>query len=94
MLFKSNSMVILYTENMDITNVNWQVILNCSFDGMLGWLEYNVKRALGLEGTGVNDRQEGISHSIGTVAELKKYEKQIGQLKGWIDEYISKRYTV
>ena len=74
--------------------MNWQVILNCSFDGMLGWLEYNVKRALCLEGTGANDKQERISQSIGTVDELKKYENQMRQLKEWIDEYVRNKYTL
>lgn len=83
-----------YTEYNDISGVNWQVILNCSFDGMLGWLEYNVKRALCLEGTGANDKQEGISQSIGTVDELKKYENQMRQLKEWIDEYVRNKYTL
>ena len=61
---------------------------------MLGWLEYNLKRALGLEGTGENDQQEGIRQTIGTISELKKYENQIGQLKDWIDEFVRKKYTL
>lgn len=91
---KFDVLIQAYAENMDISNVNWQVILNCSFDGMLGWLEYNVKRALGMEGTGANDKKEGISQSIGTVNELKKYENQMGQLKEWIDEYVKNKYTL
>ena len=83
-----------YTENNNIYNVNWDVILSCSFDGMLGWLEYNLKRALGMEGTGINDQEEGIRQTQGTICELRKYENQIEQLKVWIDEFVREKYTL
>ena len=83
-----------YTENNSIYNVNWDVILSCSFDGMLGWLEYNLKRALGMEGTGINDQEEGIRQTQGTICELRKYENQIEQLKVWIDEFVREKYTL
>ena len=91
---KFNALIQAYTENNDIGNVNWEVILNCSFDGMLGWLEYNLKRALGIEGTGMNDQKEGIRQTKGTISELKKYENQMGLLKDWIDEFVRKKYTL
>ena len=81
---KFDALMQAYTENKNIYNVHWDVILSCSFDGMLGWLEYNLKRALGMEGTGKNNQQEGIQQTIGTISDLKKYENQIGQLKEWI----------
>lgn len=73
-----------YTDSMDISEVDWEVILHCSFDGMLGWLEYNVKRALGLEGSNLNDKKEGEKQLMGTIAELKKYEERLLQLNGWL----------
>lgn len=91
---KFNALMTAYTDFNDISNVNWKVVLCSSFDGMLGWLEYNLKRALSLEGTGENDQQEGIQQTIGTISELKKYENQIGQLKDWIDEFVRKKYTL
>ena len=91
---KFNALMTAYTDFNDISNVNWEIVLCSSFDGMLGWLEYNLKRALCLEGTGENDQQEGIRQTIGTISELKKYENQIGQLKDWIDEFVRKKYTL
>lgn len=91
---KFDALMQSYTENYNINNVNWDVILNCSFDGMLGWLEYNLKRALGMEGTGINDQQEGIRQTKGTIYELKNYENQIEQLKVWLDEFFREKYTV
>lgn len=83
---KFNALMAAYSEHNDISNVNWKAVLYSSFDGMLGWLEYNVKRAIGLEGTGPNDQQAGIQQTVSTISELKKYENKIGQLKDWIYE--------
>lgn len=91
---KFDALMQAYTENNNIYNVNWDVILSCSFDGMLGWLEYNLKRALRMEGTGINDQEEGIQQTQGTIYELKKYENQIEQLKVWLDEFVREKYTL
>ena len=81
---KFDALMQAYTENMDIGNVNWDAVMACSFDGMLGWLEYSIKRALGMEGSEAKDRQEGMQQTKGTILELKKYENQIEQLKEWM----------
>lgn len=81
---KFDALMQAYTENMGIGNVNWDAVMDCSFDGMLGWLEYSIKRALGMEGSDAKDRQEGMQQTKGTILELKKYENQIEQLKEWM----------
>lgn len=46
---------------------------------MLGWLEYNVKRALGIE---ISDQEEivmGEEQVKGTIRELYSYEKNVSQ---------------
>ncbi len=85
---KFDVMIQAYMESMSISNVNWDAVLDCSFDGMLGWLEYSVKRALGMEGSGANDLQEGMQQAKGTIGDLKKYENQMKLLKEWINEYV------
>ncbi len=82
---KFEALMKVYTDSMDISAVDWEVILPCSFDGMLGWLEYNVKRALGIEGSGTHDKEEGENQLLGTIAELKRYEEQTVQLKSWLE---------
>lgn len=86
---KFDAMIRAYTESVNIRNVNWDVVLDCSFDGMLGWLEYSIKRALGMEGADAKEQQEGMQQTKGTVYELKNYENQMEQLKNWINEYVS-----
>jgi Ser/Thr protein kinase RdoA (MazF antagonist) len=76
-----------YAENMNIGSVNWEEVLKCSFDGMLGWLEYNMKRTLGLEGSSNLDKQEGRKQVIGTINELKRYQEQTDILRCWIEEF-------
>ncbi len=73
-----------YTESMDISAVDWEDVLKCSYDGMLGWLEYNIKRALGITGSREEDRREGQQQVIGTIGDLKRYEAQTEQLKEWL----------
>lgn len=82
---KFEALMKAYTDSMDISEVDWKVILHCSFNGMLEWLEYNVKRALGLEGSNSFDKEEGEKQLTGTIAELKKYERRLLQLKGWLE---------
>ncbi len=91
---KFDVMIQAYTESIGIRNVNWDAVLDCSFDGMLGWLEYSIKRALGMEGHDAEEKQEGMQQTKGTVYELKKYEGQMEQLKDWINEYVRKKYTI
>lgn len=91
---KFDSLVSAYNESVDICSVNWDTVLQCSFDGMLGWLEYNVKRALGLEGSGSNEQKEGVNQVKGTISELKRYEAQMVLLKGWIQEYVGRKYSI
>ncbi|MBQ6787427.1 MAG: phosphotransferase [Lachnospiraceae bacterium] len=81
---KFKAMMQAYTQNVDMSNVDWAAVLNGSFDGMLGWLAYNVKRALGLEGSSEMDKREGEEQLIGTIHELKRYEARMEQLKAWL----------
>lgn len=76
-----------YRESMPLDGVDWDIILSCSMDGMLGWLAYNAKRALGLEGSGPEDRQAGLQQMQGTIQELQQYDEGIKQLKEWMEEY-------
>ena len=84
---KFNTLMDAYTESMSLDGVDWDSIFSCSRDGMLGWLAYNVKRALGLEGSDTEDRQAGLQQMQGTIQELKQYDERIKQLKEWMEEY-------
>lgn len=59
---------------------------------MLGWLEYNLKRALVIEGARAEDREEGKAQVIATISELNKYSERQEELKEWL--YRQKAYEL
>lgn len=73
-----------YAASIDVKSVDWDTVLKCSFDGMLGWLEYNVKRVAGLVGSGEGENFAGAEQTIGTIAELKRQKAQMVQLRDWL----------
>lgn len=76
-----------HAQSMNITGVNWETILKCSYDGMLGWLEYNLKRALGLAGAREKEREEGKTQLAATILELNKCSERQEELKEWLYSY-------
>lgn len=88
---KFDALIQCYAVRKDIMHVNWKAVLNSGFDGMLGWLEYSLKRALGLTGGKENDsadREEGAKQVIGTITELKRFEAQFKKLYAWMIEFM------
>ncbi len=71
-----------YMKHIDIQKIAWEPVFAGSFRGMLGWLEYNVKRALGVEVSCEEDIRAGEEQVIGTIAELFAYEKKLDLLRG------------
>lgn len=83
---KYSALVNAYCKYMDISTVKWDVVFQGSYIGMLGWLEYNVKRALRIE---ISDEEEillGESQVIGTIHELYAYQEKIRQLQEWLGD--------
>ena len=81
---KFYALIDTYSSYMDISTVIWDEVFHGSYIGMLGWLEYNVKRALGME---VSDESEillGESQVIRTIQELYSYQGKIGQIWEWL----------
>ena len=81
---KCTALLHAYTQMVDIRNVDWAAVWSGSFDGMLGWLAYNMRRALGLEGSTEADKKEGEIQVIGTIQELKKCDIRIEQIKAFL----------
>ena len=77
-----------YTAHVNLNGINWDAVLGASFAGMLGWLEYNVKRSLGLEGSTENDQTEGGIQVRQTIRELCRYQQQTHLLHEWIIQTI------
>lgn len=83
---KFQALVSAYQENVILQNIDWEKVLMSSFDGMLGWLEYSMKRAIGIEGSTERDKIEGVQQTLGTIAELRKYDEQMKLLMRWLKQ--------
>lgn len=73
-----------YTQHMKLENVDWTAVFAGSFLGMLGWLEYNVKRALGIEAATAEEIQLGKEQILSTIEALYHYENKLKMIKGWL----------
>lgn len=79
-----NTLLNAYKEHMSITKVDWDCVLNSGYGGMLGWLEYSLKRALGIEGADKDERVLGVEQVVGTINELERYDSQKKILRKWL----------
>ncbi len=70
-----------YTKYVQLENIDWNAVFAGSFCGMLGWLEYNVKRALGFESGTVDDIQIGKEQVLGTIGALYDYQEKVRLMK-------------
>lgn len=84
---KLTALVDAYKSYKDIRFVDWDMVLLLSFDGMLGWLEYNARRAVGLLGNEEKDREEGRKQVESTIAEIKRQRAQMEELRSWLYEH-------
>lgn len=75
-----------YNEYTSTKTADWDCILNSGYAGMIGWLEYSLKRALGIESTDEEEKVLGAEQVIGTIKELERYDNQLIILKKWLSE--------
>ncbi len=73
-----------YRNHMSLTEVPWDAVFAGSFSGMLGWLDYNVKRALGIEASGEEEIRMGEEQVVGTIDALYAYCDKVKQMQEWL----------
>ncbi len=74
-----------YAKHMKLENVDWNAVFAGSYMGMLGWLEYNVKRALGIESATADEVQLGKEQVLGTIKDLYAYQEKVLLMKRWLE---------
>ena len=74
-----------YTNHIKLENVDWNAVFAGSYMGMLGWLEYNVKRALGIESATADEVQLGKEQVLGTIKDLYAYQEKVLLMKRWLE---------
>lgn len=75
-----------YKKHVSLAGVDWEQVLAGGCAGMLGWLEYNVKRALGLEASDAEEVRLGEEQIKGTIRELYAYQAKAELLKDWFGQ--------
>lgn len=79
-----NALYHAYTQSIDCHGINWEPIFNCGYENMLGWLNYCLRLALGIEGHTLQERQQGEAQTRQTLTELRDYESRSGDLLQWL----------
>lgn len=74
-----------YEQHISLKEAPWQMIGSACFLGMLEWLHYNVRRALGEEATGEQEMQLGKEQVVSTIQALYALEKKNKTVLGLIN---------
>lgn len=69
-----------YTSIRKLGTVNWKSVLYCGLCGKFGWLEYNLRRSLGIECADEEERRLGNKQSILTINEIISYAENISEI--------------
>lgn len=64
---------------------NWRIVLLNGFSGKLGWLDYSLKRSLGIECTDKEEQNLGTSQVIETINSIKHYSSMISEIEKWLN---------
>lgn len=89
-LEKFREVIASYLENGGTIIDDAYDVLIFDFKGKFEWLEYNIKRSLGLESSNIDEQKLGTKEVINTIEAIKKYEELIPIIKDTISCYISK----
>lgn len=69
-------------------NTDWNMVLDKGFSGLLGWLEYSLKRSLWIECADDSENQMGTDHVSGTISNINQYAKDKVMLERWLKEVL------
>ena len=74
-----------YIDEGGIMDGDIEAVINYSFKGMMEWLEYSVKRSLGVEVNDEAERTLGEEQTYSTMKALLNYEKNLEKIKECFD---------
>lgn len=81
-----------YFKKADPIQTDWNNVLTTGFSGMLGWLEYSLKRSLGIECTDATEQLLGTEQVTGTLLALQRYAARISEVEGWLSDICNNRH--
>lgn len=73
-----------YKKRYGTLQADWETVLISGFSGKLDWLEYNLKRSLGIECTDGEEQRMGTTQVTGTIIAIRRYADMIFELERWL----------
>ena len=71
-----------YLCNRQLDDIDWNTVIDAGLSPH--WLEYSLKRSLGMESADAEEQKMGTEQALGTINYLKKYEKSIDLILSWL----------
>ena len=65
---------------------DWKTVLDKGFGAKLGWLEYSLKRSLGIESADKEEQRMGGEHVFRTIRDLQEYDAYQDYFIAWLDD--------
>lgn len=73
-----------YKDDHHKLDADWSVVLASGFSSKLGWLEYSLKRSIGLECNDSKEQQLGTSQAIETISAILSYAEHTSEIVHWL----------
>lgn len=73
-----------YRKHKDLGRVDWESVSAGSCSGILGWLAYNIRRALGIEAADEEEIRLGEELIPRAIKEFENYQKKVSLIQKWI----------
>lgn len=75
-----------YRKHKDLERVDGKSVSSGSCAGILGWLAYNIRRALGIEAADEEEIRLGEELIPRVIKEFENYQKKINLIQKWIKQ--------
>ncbi|MCM3626642.1 aminoglycoside phosphotransferase family protein [Paenibacillus glycanilyticus] len=73
-----------YRKKYGPIQADWKTVLATGFAGMLGWLDYNLKRSLWMECSDDKEQRMGTEQVAITLNAIKRYADRISEIEQWL----------
>ena len=74
-----------YKKRCGPLQADWKVVLLSGLTGKFGWLEYSLKRSLGIECADESEQQLGTKQTTETINTISRYAAMIPEFVKWLD---------
>ena len=84
---KFTALINEYTKNKSISNVDWYSVIFGNLIGRFGWLDYNLKRSLGIKSSDNEEMNLAEKEVIKTIDEINRYLLLIDTMYNILSKY-------